>query len=106
MADWIVHFASNALLLGFIYFFDVASREDFRVIALCVFASNLIDVDHLLASPVYDPSRCSINFHPLHSWYFFPVYVALLFVHSRRVRYFVAGVFLHLALDWLWCLRL
>ena len=27
----------------------------------------VIDVDHLLADPIYDASRCSIGFHPLHS---------------------------------------
>lgn len=106
MPDWVVHFVSNVVLLGVIYFFDVSSREDFFAIALSVLASNFIDVDHLLASPIYDPARCSINFHPLHSWYFFPVYAALLFVRSRRVQYFSVAVFLHLALDWLWCLRL
>jgi len=26
-----------------------------------------IDADHLLADPIYDASRCSIGFHPLHS---------------------------------------
>lgn len=26
----------------------------------------LIDLDHLLADPIYDPERCSIGFHPLH----------------------------------------
>lgn len=33
----------------------------------------IIDADHLLADPIYDPLRCSINFHPLHS------YVAIIF---------------------------
>ena len=27
----------------------------------------LVDLDHLLADPIYDPERCSIGFHPLHS---------------------------------------
>ena len=27
----------------------------------------LIDLDHLLADPVYAPDRCSIGFHPLHT---------------------------------------
>ena len=26
----------------------------------------LVDLDHLLARPIYDPDRCSIGFHPLH----------------------------------------
>ena len=27
-----------------------------------------VDIDHLLASPVFDPDRMSIGFHPLHSY--------------------------------------
>lgn len=27
----------------------------------------LIDLDHLLADPIYVPDRCSIGFHPLHT---------------------------------------
>ena len=29
-------------------------------------ATMLVDVDHLLATPIYAPDRCSILFHPLH----------------------------------------
>ncbi|MFY0642096.1 MAG: hypothetical protein JXR16_13680 [Bermanella sp.] len=29
-------------------------------------ATMLVDVDHLLATPIYVPDRCSILFHPLH----------------------------------------
>ncbi|MCW9706394.1 hypothetical protein J6I44_05990 [Aliifodinibius sp. 1BSP15-2V2] len=27
----------------------------------------VVDLDHLLADPIYDPERCSIGFHPLHT---------------------------------------
>lgn len=27
----------------------------------------LVDLDHLLADPIYDPERCSIGFHLLHT---------------------------------------
>jgi hypothetical protein len=30
-------------------------------------ATMIVDVDHLLADPIYDPGRCSIGFHPLHT---------------------------------------
>ena len=29
-------------------------------------AVNLVDLDHLLADPLFDPNRCSIGYHPLH----------------------------------------
>lgn len=34
---------------------------------LIMVATMLVDLDHLLAEPVYDPGRCGIGFHPLHS---------------------------------------
>lgn len=37
-----------------------------RRASLVLLATMLVDVDHLLADPVYDPERCSIGFHPLH----------------------------------------
>lgn len=33
---------------------------------LLMLATMLVDADHLLADPIYDPERCSIGFHPLH----------------------------------------
>ncbi len=40
----------------------------------------LVDIDHLLATPVYDPNRCSIGFHPLHGFYPIALYVLLCFI--------------------------
>ena len=37
----------------------------------------LVDADHLLASPIFDPSRCSIGFHPLHTLPAMAVYAGL-----------------------------
>ncbi len=36
---------------------------------LILWAGILIDVDHLWANPLFDPNRCSIGFHPLHSYW-------------------------------------
>ena len=91
----------------------------------------VIDVDHLLADPIYDPDRCSIGFHPLHShaaMVFFAVALLLTIYwpaqaansgttktekhwlntadwSSRRqkVRWFLIGVGIHLILDALDC---
>lgn len=57
----------------------------------------LIDVDHLLADPVYDPNRCSIDFHPLHSFWVMPIFVALL-VHPKT-RLVGIGLCIHILLD-------
>ncbi len=42
-------------------------RKLWRESYLWMLTGLVIDADHLLADPVYDASRCSIGFHPLHS---------------------------------------
>lgn len=64
----------------------------------------LIDVDHLLATPVFDPNRCSLGFHPLHTA---PAALAYaLMVLPRPTRLIGAGLLIHLALDGVDCLRM
>ena len=62
----------------------------------------LIDLDHLLATPIYDASRCSIGFHPLHSHVAIGIYLALLIF--PRTRVIGIGLVLHMATDALDCL--
>lgn len=69
---------------------------------LVLLAGWLIDVDHLLADPVYAPGRCSIGFHPLHGPLAIAACVALLV--PRRSRVFAVGLLIHIALDALDCL--
>jgi hypothetical protein len=64
-------------------------------------ATMLIDLDHLLATPIFDPGRCSINFHPLHSYWATAVYVVLLFF--KKTRIIAVGLLFHLFTDFLDC---
>ena len=61
----------------------------------------LVDLDHLLADPIYDPNRCSIGFHPLHTYPAIAAYVVLLV--PRVTRLFALGLIIHMALDALDC---
>jgi len=45
----------------------------------------LIDLDHLLADPIFDPNRCSVGFHFLHSIYAIIGYSILLFPKKTRI---------------------
>ena len=62
----------------------------------------LIDIDHLLADPIYAPGRCSIGFHPLHTAPAVAVYGVL--VVPRVTRLVGIGLLIHVALDALDCL--
>jgi len=78
------------------------------VLLLCAF---VLDLDHLLADPIYDPDRCSIGFHPLHSEYAVATYAVLLLSSIRwpqslwlgRLQVVLIGIILHLILDGLDC---
>jgi hypothetical protein len=64
---------------------------------LWLLAGWLIDLDHLLADPVYSPARCSIGFHPLHTA---PAILAYgLLTLPARTRLLGLGLLIHIALD-------
>ena len=63
-----------------------------------------VDLDHLLADPIFDPNRCSINTHPLHSWTAIVVYLACLL--SPNLRIVALGLLIHMSLDGIYCLFL
>lgn len=65
----------------------------------------LVDLDHLLAVPIFDPNRCSIGFHPLHAWPAIAAYVILASVPKNpNLRLAGAGLLIHMALDWVDCM--
>ncbi|MCC2657183.1 MAG: hypothetical protein K0Q76_2291 [Panacagrimonas sp.] len=83
----------------------LAYRDGWKRAWLLMLAGWLIDVDHLLADPVYSPDeRCSLGFHPLHTAPAVGVYALLL--APRRSRVVAIGLLIHIALDGLDCLRM
>lgn len=80
-------------------------------------ATMAVDIDHLLAVPIYVPDRCSILFHPLHTAGPMVVYGLMMLwplgVHlaSRVINkrdaiigWLGAGLVIHMVLDALDCL--
>lgn len=62
----------------------------------------VVDVDHLLATPIFDPNRCSIGFHPLHTWPAIGLFFLLAAIPKTRLV--GLGLMIHIALDTLDCL--
>ena len=63
--------------------------------------TNMVDLDHLLAIPIYDPNRCGIGFHPLHSYLAVIAYLAM--TATAKTRLVGLGLVIHMALDGLDC---
>lgn len=92
------HFIVPALLV--VIFF----KKDWKRAYLIMMLTMLVDLDHLLANPIYDPQRCSINFHPLHGFIPIGIYAILSVVPKHPViRYIGIGLLIHMGLDSLDC---
>ncbi len=65
-------------------------------------AGIIIDVDHVLATPIFEPMRCSINFHPLHSYWAIGMYV-LMSVYTKT-RLWGTAFLIHILADMVDCL--
>lgn len=68
---------------------------------LIMIATMLVDLDHLIATPIYNPDRCSIGFHPLHQPWFIALYLLLCFVPKARLV--GLGLIIHMILDAIDC---
>ena len=94
-------------------------RESWIRAAAIMLGTWAVDLDHLLADPVYDPERCSIGFHPLHEWPVIAVYAAIFIgatvLRTRRsendglswpriAQLVGLGLLIHMGLDGLDCL--
>ena len=94
----LLHFVVPGVVAGLAF-------RDKRVTSwLIMMSAMVIDVDHLLASPIFDPNRCSIGFHPLHSTMAIIAYLLLLMI--PRLRILGIGLLIHIGLDAMDCLRM
>ena len=100
MLDSVAHLALHAAVPGLVawLFFRPRWKRGWLVMLLTM----LVDADHLLASPVFDPDRCSIGFHPLHTGPAIAVYLGLALM--RPTRLIGVGLVIHMVLDGLDCL--
>jgi hypothetical protein len=61
----VAHLVLHAAIPGAVAW--IFFRTRWRRAWLIMLATMLVDLDHLLADPIYDPNRCGIGFHPLHT---------------------------------------
>ena len=79
-------------------------KQNWWKAGLIMVATIVIDLDHLQADPVFDPERCSIGFHPLHTLWAGIVYGSFLAIPSWKWRAVGVGCLWHLCTDAIDCM--
>lgn len=82
-----------------ILFSKLIWKEKWPRAAIIMSLTMLIDLDHLLVTPIFDSQRCSIGFHPLHSLYAATTYILLTIPKSLAFRAVGLGCIWHLIVD-------
>lgn len=96
---FIIHYGLHFVVPIFFAFFFF--RNKWKMVYLIFLLSMLVDLDHLLASPIFDKNRCSINFHPLHSYIAIGFY--FLGVFYKRTRFLCIALLFHMLTDFIDC---
>lgn len=78
-------------------------KSNWKKVSIYFLATMLVDLDHLIADPIFKPNRCSINFHFLHSYYAMVVYAILLFF-KKPFNLIGIGLLFHMLTDFIDCL--
>jgi hypothetical protein len=99
LIHYFLHFGFP-LVISLVFF-----KKDWKKVYLILIATMLVDLDHLFANPIFDPNRCSINFHFLHTYYAMVVYVLLLFF-KKPFRIIGIGLLFHMLTDYIDCLMM
>ena len=103
MLQSLVHYSMHFLVIAVIaWFYD---RENWLKYWAILAATMIVDIDHLLATPIFDPNRCGIGFHPLHSEIAIAAYLfGMIFIRQKIIRLICIGLFFHMITDLLDCL--
>ena len=94
-----VHLTLHVLIPGAVA--NLGFKNQWKKAWLIMLATMAVDLDHLLATPVFDPNRCSIGFHPLHSAAAICCYLILTVIPQSRI--IGAGLLIHMGVDALDC---
>ena len=92
---FIVHYGGHFLapaLIAYLY-----NKKEWKKGWLILIATMLVDLDHLLATPIFDPGRMSVGFHPLHSYPAIAIYMLML--TQKKFRLVAIGLLFHMITD-------
>jgi hypothetical protein len=97
----IIHYSLHFLFPGLIAY--LFFRKEWKKAYFIFLATMLVDLDHFLANPIFQANRCSIGFHPLHSYLAILIYFSAL-VFPKPYFYIALGLIFHMATDFLDCM--
>ncbi|MFD2565554.1 DUF6122 family protein [Aquimarina rubra] len=83
MLRTVIHYGFHfvvPLFIALIFF-----PRQWKKVYLVFLGTMFIDLDHLFANPIFNPNRCSIGFHFLHSVYAIIGYGLLLVPKKTRI---------------------
>lgn len=99
MLQTFIHYGCHIflpLIIALLFF-----KSNWKTAYLIMLSGILIDIDHLLATPIFDANRCSIGFHPLHSSFAILFYIFLCF--PKKSRLVGLGLVIHIISDTVDC---
>lgn len=102
ISQLIIHYSLHFFfpgLLALIFF-----KKDWKIAWLIMISTILVDLDHFLANPFFNPNRCSIGFHPFHSYYAIAMYFSALLIPNKYIKMIAVGLLLHMLTDFQDCL--
>ncbi|MGX9986399.1 DUF6122 family protein [Soonwooa purpurea] len=91
---YVLHFVFP-VVLAWLFF-----RREWKKAYFIMLLTMLVDVDHLFATPIFDPNRASVGFHFLHSYYAIGIYFLLLFFKGK-LRIVSVGLLFHMLTDYI-----
>ena len=100
MTSFILHYSLHfflPLIIAILFF-----KKEWKKVYVIMLLTMIVDLDHLLANPIYQADRCSINFHPLHSYYAIALYFIMSFFR-KPFNIIGIGLVLHMIADYTDC---
>ncbi len=98
----VIHYSFHFIFPGLVA--RIFFRKNWIIAWVIMVATMIVDLDHLIVDPIFDPNRCSIGFHPLHSYYAITIYLLMFFVPNIYVKIMAVGLLLHMFTDFQDCL--
>ncbi|WP_300674168.1 DUF6122 family protein [Soonwooa sp.] len=98
LARPIIHYSLHfvfPIVLAWLFF-----RSDWKKAYFLMLLTMLVDVDHLFATPIFDPNRGSVGFHLFHGYVAIGVYCCMLFFKGN-IRILGVGLLFHMLTDYI-----